>query len=501
MDPAEGPAEGMEGEGAEGPAEGEGAEAPAPPGEPPVEAEGPGPVAEEQAAGEERPEPAEAGGDSPLEKPAGEEAAAEEGAAEPEHVAGTEPPSPAAEGTPEAEAGAAPEAPTSASFTEGEAEEPPALQVGEVLSRRESWGAGRPSLARLEPGSPIEEEDEKEEAGEEAAAAEEQRQRAELTEQYRLLLAERERTRQYNAHLQFKLYELFRKRGEEPPRAELEELVSDKEQRYARYLAVLEELRSQLAQQRACYQLQIDELEQRCTEKLGQVNASWLAFQACKKEVTLFALGRQLGGKDAAIKEVEHIQAKEQRKENEMSEVRLENIKLQHKIEKLEESLKAQEELAEGLHLIDFEQLKIENQTYNEKIEERNEELLKLRKKITNTVQVLTQLKEKLQFVEAQNQAQRAQLMETEALVTQKREILTKTKQARDSLRVDNLKLRQKCGLLGSEALLRDFENKVDAAEVLSQRLEMLKCHHAGLTITCKAVKKKIREAKSFLPQ
>ena len=32
-----------------------------------------------------------------------------------------------------------------------------------------------------------------------------------------------------------------------------------------------------------------------------------------------------------------------------------------------------EEELAEGLHLIDFEQLKIENQTYNEKIEERNE--------------------------------------------------------------------------------------------------------------------------------
>lgn len=29
--------------------------------------------------------------------------------------------------------------------------------------------------------------------------------------------------------------------------------------------------------------------------------------------------------------------------------------------------------MADGLHLIDFEQLKIENQTYNEKIEERNE--------------------------------------------------------------------------------------------------------------------------------
>jgi len=41
------------------------------------------------------------------------------------------------------------------------------------------------------------------------------------------------------------------------------------------------------------------------------------------------------------------------------------------------------------LHLIDFEQLKIENQSLNEKIEERNEELAKLRKKTATTVQVL----------------------------------------------------------------------------------------------------------------
>ena len=57
-------------------------------------------------------------------------------------------------------------------------------------------------------------------------------------------------------------------------------------------------------------------------------------------------------------------------------------------MEKLSEKLRKRDELGDGLHLIDFEQLKIENQTYNEKIEERNEELLKLRKKITETVQV-----------------------------------------------------------------------------------------------------------------
>ena len=49
--------------------------------------------------------------------------------------------------------------------------------------------------------------------------------------------------------------------------------------------------------------------------------------------------------------------------------------------------------------MIDFEQLKIENQTLNEKIEERNEELHKLRKKITTTVVILSHTREKLQYV------------------------------------------------------------------------------------------------------
>ena len=65
--------------------------------------------------------------------------------------------------------------------------------------------------------------------------------------------------------------------------------------------------------------------------------------------------------------------------------------------------LAAKEELGDGLHFIDFEQLKIENQAHNEKIEERNEELTKLKNKITTTVQVLSHLKEKLNWLELDN--------------------------------------------------------------------------------------------------
>ena len=61
-------------------------------------------------------------------------------------------------------------------------------------------------------------------------------------------------------------------------------------------------------------------------------------------------------------------------------------MRLRNQLTKNQKTLKKKDELAEGLHLIDFEQLKIENQTLNEKIEERNEDLHKLKKKNTNTV-------------------------------------------------------------------------------------------------------------------
>jgi hypothetical protein len=78
------------------------------------------------------------------------------------------------------------------------------------------------------------------------------------------------------------------------------------------------------------------------------------------------------------LQDVELILSKENNKEAEVVTVRLENIKLKNKLKKKEMMLKSKEELAEGLHLIDFEQLKIENQTYNEKIEERNEVTVRL---------------------------------------------------------------------------------------------------------------------------
>ncbi|XP_028395496.1 coiled-coil domain-containing protein 96-like [Dendronephthya gigantea] len=322
--------------------------------------------------------------------------------------------------------------------------------------------------------------------------------RAELLERYQQAVEERSALQTLNSQFQHKLAEYFKKKKTDDRQQEIEKNVSDQEQRYIKYLANLDELQTDLSSEQESYKEQIEELKERCSEKQSKVQEVRDEFRKHKSDIAKQALNSR-SGRQIPIKDIEQYQQLEQKKDHEVMLVRLENIKLKNRLKKREMQLKAKEELAEGLHLIDFEQLKIENQTYNEKIEERNEELLKLRKKITTTVQVLTHLKEKLQFVQGENGEQRNKLKTVDANVAQKRDILTRTKQARDALRIDNVKLRQKCGLLGNEPLLRDYEERRDESVVLTERVEKLKMKHAELTMNATGVKKKIEHTK--LPQ
>lgn len=78
----------------------------------------------------------------------------------------------------------------------------------------------------------------------------------------------------------------------------------------------------------------------------------------------------------------------------------------------------------------------------------------------------------------------------------QKRDHLTRIKRTRDALRSDNLRLRQKGGLVGHTALLRDFEEKQDQSEEMYKRLEALQRRQAELSVMCEGLKKKIEQAK-----
>jgi predicted nucleic acid-binding Zn-ribbon protein len=180
-----------------------------------------------------------------------------------------------------------------------------------------------------------------------------------------------------------------------------------------------------------------------------------------------------------------YIGMKEQsefQKDEEVNQFRLQNIALRNRLANKEKVLKKKEQLADGLHLIDFEQLKIENQTLNEKIEERNEELHKLRKKITNTVVILSHTREKLKYVDKQNMSHNEKLEILHHQLNSEKTALSNMKKEREGLQKENQKLKQQTGIVNKKSLKTDYDNREEEIRSLSERIIGLEEYHSRLT-------------------
>ncbi|XP_064406666.1 coiled-coil domain-containing protein 96-like [Halichondria panicea] len=311
-------------------------------------------------------------------------------------------------------------------------------------------------------------------------------------------LVEKERLRALCGQLEHKIAEhlLTRKRSDDSSDA-AGRTVADQEMRYTQCLVALDRLQLEMAGLHESFTQQEGELRALREEKLGlviQVNAEFAEY---KKETCLMAVTSR-SGKKLTAQELDEYHSWEEQKEVEVIAVRLENIKLQNKITKLEGLVRKKEQLAEGLHMIDFEQLKINNVDLNEKIEERNEDILKLRRKVTSTVQVLTHVKEKLQFLQIESVDKRSTLGSMDTVVAKSRDHLTRLKQARDLLRMDNTRLKQRGGLVGHKVLLRDYEERKGENEELVCRLEALQQRHSELSLVCEGLRRKIEQAKTI---
>jgi hypothetical protein len=64
--------------------------------------------------------------------------------------------------------------------------------------------------------------------------------------------------------------------------------------------------------------------------------------------------------------------------------------------------------------------------------------------------------------LQAENESKRFTLSELDVHLSRRRDHLTRFKQVRDALRIDNVKLRHQGGLVSHLDLLRDFEDQVD---------------------------------------
>jgi len=229
-----------------------------------------------------------------------------------------------------------------------------------------------------------------------------------------------------------------------------------------------------------------DELKNQLEAKRQKAIECRDSFQEFKRQIARHAEYARTGKKiqEKIIQEVEEFELD---KDAEVEEVRGSNISLKNRLAKLEQALRNKDELAENLHVIDFEQLKIENQQLNEKIEERNEELHKLRKKTVVTVQIITHMREKVQFVQKEYQETKEKLATLDQDLGAQRDLVTKTKHERDEHRQEYAALKQQTGIMNSEHLTKDFKDRADRIKELKDQFTQLKKRHGQMSQFIKA--------------
>lgn len=98
-------------------------------------------------------------------------------------------------------------------------------------------------------------------------------------------------------------------------------------------------------------------------------------------------------------------------------------------------------------------------------------------------LQVLTHLKEKLQFVQKENEVLQAELEDLDGDLAGKRDQLNKEKLDRDMFRIENARIKAQSGIVTNPNLLDDMEIQKERRDVLQERVDGLKTRHTQIMV------------------
>ncbi|XP_030754256.1 coiled-coil domain-containing protein 96-like isoform X2 [Sitophilus oryzae] len=267
----------------------------------------------------------------------------------------------------------------------------------------------------------------------------------------------------------------------------------DTVKKYFKKLEAYGELLSLIGEEKARVYDEIRQIRKDRNVKTAELNETFKKMQQREAEVG-YGLINTKTGHTIPDKHVERLVSRQNKNMQQVSSMRLTYIKLKVMIQEKMDEIKALEEVAPGLFLGDYDQMKVDNRSYADKIEEKDEELTRLRVKTVNITQVLAHLREKIaefdndledliyenDMIEADYQGIRYQLNEL--------------KQKRDYYRHRINKMREESGLLTQPTLLKDMEQAFKDIEKETEHLRTLKDEHRKRSNQAKNVRKKMED-------
>ena len=319
----------------------------------------------------------------------------------------------------------------------------------------------------------------------------------ELRARYQEALAEYNKAKAQSLDLQRKLIFAFSNLGiDESPSAALTEAPS----KYQEQLTKFKEYKDELENTQKAYSTQIAELRARhkAAQQLKEEKAE--AFRAERKTIAQTALMSRTN-KPVPTTDLNARERDLEAKERDLEETQTKFIETKNKHIALEEELSQQDQLSEGLHLIDFEQLKIENQTLTDKKADKKQKLKNFEDKIRLSAHMLTHVKEKLAFVQKQNEELRKQNKEIDDAYAESRTKLASMRAGRDKVRDENATLKKASGLIGMTDLLYDFERRSNELELMQDKVTELKTRFNDLTSMQHELEAKIAQRQPIDPE
>eukprot|EP00924_Labyrinthula_sp_SR-Ha-C_P008825 augustus_masked-scaffold_2-processed-gene-4.47-mRNA-1 protein AED:0.01 eAED:0.01 QI:0/-1/0/1/-1/1/1/0/310 len=217
-----------------------------------------------------------------------------------------------------------------------------------------------------------------------------------------------------------------------------------------------------------------EKTESRLQEKMRKVTEAAKTFAHFRTEISKTSINPHTK-KPINPRQLVNFQKKEQKLAKQIEELWFTNIFVVLQLKKVEDEISSKEQLSEGLHLIDFEQLKIENQTLVEKIEGRAEELQKLKNKTTTMVQVLIHLKEKLQFIQKENEKSQLDLSLGQNELMSSKETLKRMKNQKARQEKRREKNQKENQFACNPTLVEDYKKVVARAEEINKKNILLK--------------------------
>lgn len=257
--------------------------------------------------------------------------------------------------------------------------------------------------------------------------------------------------------------------------------ATDKQRKWAEGVDAIMRERIRLAKEQSTYDARAMELQKQLDKKEANLLAAESALLKYKREVCSAAIHSHTSIKMSKSLMEQYLDEGAVRNAL-LAKVQLRCILAEASLKKLTEQVNVKEKLSEGLGSADLEQLKLESSSLGSRIEDRNDELAKLKKKLQSVVQVLTHIREKLHFVSAESAELREKLDVIEKEVDSHRANLTIEKRQRETLRQANEVARRAQGFAFQDSLAKDYgarENRVfEGKQVLAQMealLEFLK--------------------------